>query len=323
MDLHCHTRYSDGEDTVAQLVAKARAAGLGFVAVTDHDVVNDAAVAALRAAGIATCEAVEVSAHDAAAGHSLHVLCYAARVSDEIRALIAPVAENRGGWEGRLAALRARGLDGDFAGLMAWKRGHGCLGGTGSRHGRAYLFGIPGNVEKARTLAQTEHDRRRAAGEPGLAPHLLAVEKPSDMHRLLWKPGAPLCGPDLEIPEPKVDLAALAEAARASGALLSVAHPNFSFQKKGGTKEWAARLDRYAGMGIQGIELNPFAGPEWVTAIREQSARRGLVVTFGSDCHGDPDDSHGALGQLHEETARDAEWYAQHARKFLGIAGGR
>ena len=49
VDLHAHTLASDGSDRPAELVAAAAAAGVGTLAVTDHDTV--AAVAEARAAG--------------------------------------------------------------------------------------------------------------------------------------------------------------------------------------------------------------------------------------------------------------------------------
>ena len=49
VDLHAHTLASDGSDRPAELVAAAAAAGVGALAVTDHDTV--AAVAEARAAG--------------------------------------------------------------------------------------------------------------------------------------------------------------------------------------------------------------------------------------------------------------------------------
>jgi 3',5'-nucleoside bisphosphate phosphatase len=49
VDLHAHTSASDGSDTPRELVAAAAAAGVGILAVTDHDTV--AAVTEARAAG--------------------------------------------------------------------------------------------------------------------------------------------------------------------------------------------------------------------------------------------------------------------------------
>ena len=63
IDLHTHTTVSDGGDSPSELVAKAAAAGLDAIAVTDHD--NDAgcdeAVAAGREHGVEVVRGVEIS----------------------------------------------------------------------------------------------------------------------------------------------------------------------------------------------------------------------------------------------------------------------
>ncbi|MEA2433477.1 MAG: 3,5-nucleoside bisphosphate phosphatase [Actinomycetota bacterium] len=63
IDLHAHTTVSDGGDSPAELVAKASAAGLSVIAVTDHD--NDAgcaeAIAAGERLGVEVIPGVEIS----------------------------------------------------------------------------------------------------------------------------------------------------------------------------------------------------------------------------------------------------------------------
>ena len=63
IDLHAHTTVSDGGDSPSELVAKAAAAGLSTIAVTDHD--NDSgcdeAVAAGREYGVEVVRGVEIS----------------------------------------------------------------------------------------------------------------------------------------------------------------------------------------------------------------------------------------------------------------------
>ena len=56
IDLHTHTTASDGRLPPAELVARARAAGVTVLSVTDHDTVAgaDAAEAACRASGLDT-----------------------------------------------------------------------------------------------------------------------------------------------------------------------------------------------------------------------------------------------------------------------------
>ena len=39
-DLHMHTTFSDGKLTPEELVAAAKAAGLKYIAITDHDTVD-------------------------------------------------------------------------------------------------------------------------------------------------------------------------------------------------------------------------------------------------------------------------------------------
>lgn len=62
-DLHTHSHYSDGQLPPAELVARAAAAGVNVLALTDHDVTAGLpeADAAARAAGIELVPGVEVS----------------------------------------------------------------------------------------------------------------------------------------------------------------------------------------------------------------------------------------------------------------------
>lgn len=71
-----HTTASDGRCTPATLVARARAAGLGTISVTDHDTVAAIPeVAALcREAGLALVPGIEITAVHG--GHDVHVLGY-------------------------------------------------------------------------------------------------------------------------------------------------------------------------------------------------------------------------------------------------------
>lgn len=76
IDLHTHSRVSDGTDAPAELVRQAAAIGLDVVALTDHDTAagwGEAAEAA-RDAGIELVPGMEISTVD---GHrSVHLLAY-------------------------------------------------------------------------------------------------------------------------------------------------------------------------------------------------------------------------------------------------------
>lgn len=80
VDLHVHTNASDGTDAPAELVAKAKVAGLLVVGITDHDCVAGvrAAVEAGRQLGIQVVAGVELSlANEPAYGAvEMHLLGY-------------------------------------------------------------------------------------------------------------------------------------------------------------------------------------------------------------------------------------------------------
>ena len=139
-DLHLHTRCSDGAQTPADMVRRARAAGMDVIAITDHDAVagvNEAEKAG-RDEGILVLPGVELSV---GLGCEIHMLGYGVNPDDEeTRAFFAHEIEMRR--ERTLAMiekLAARGIvispeeatgDDGFMGRMA-------LGEALCRHGWA------------------------------------------------------------------------------------------------------------------------------------------------------------------------------------------
>lgn len=76
IDLHTHSRCSDGTDSPAELVQAGARAGLDVMAITDHDTIAGWAEAARAAAccGITLVRGMEISARYE--GHSVHILAY-------------------------------------------------------------------------------------------------------------------------------------------------------------------------------------------------------------------------------------------------------
>ena len=76
IDLHLHTTASDGLLEPAALVARAAAAGLTTIAVTDHDTVAGIATACAAGAreGVEVVSGIEITAVEA--GHDVHILGY-------------------------------------------------------------------------------------------------------------------------------------------------------------------------------------------------------------------------------------------------------
>lgn len=75
-DLHTHTTVSDGSDSCAELLGRARVHGVTHLAVTNHDttVGLDAACALGRERGLPVVAGVEISAWDPTSGSRVHIL---------------------------------------------------------------------------------------------------------------------------------------------------------------------------------------------------------------------------------------------------------
>jgi 3',5'-nucleoside bisphosphate phosphatase len=109
IDLHTHSSVSDGTDTPAELVRKARAVGLDIVALTDHDTFDglDEAAAEGERVGILLVRGMELSC--SRRGDSVHVLAYGADPASPT--LAAELARVRDGRLGRLAGVLAKLAD--------------------------------------------------------------------------------------------------------------------------------------------------------------------------------------------------------------------
>src|SRR5580765_8160907 len=106
IDLHTHTRVSDGTDTPTELIMKAKAAGLSVVALTDHDTFDglDEAAAAAEAQGITLVRGVELSCRRG--GSSVHLLGYG--VDEDAAALAEELIMVRQGRSDRVTPVLAK-----------------------------------------------------------------------------------------------------------------------------------------------------------------------------------------------------------------------
>lgn len=106
IDLHTHSRTSDGTDSPAELVAAAARAGLDVVALTDHDTFDGLPEAfdAGREHGVRVVGGVEVSTD--LDGHSVHLLGYGCDLTAP--ALAAELGRNREGRGDRLPLMCAQ-----------------------------------------------------------------------------------------------------------------------------------------------------------------------------------------------------------------------
>lgn len=103
-DLHTHTTFSDGSTPVGKMAFLARAAGLRWLAVSDHDSISSVrwAYANPEQDGVRLLPAAELSATDPVRGRRVHLLCYWPDDCAALQEFTALMAERR-----RAAALQS------------------------------------------------------------------------------------------------------------------------------------------------------------------------------------------------------------------------
>lgn len=254
-DLHTHTVHSDGTTTVAANVRAALDAGLDGLGVTDHDTTTpfDEALAAADGTGLEIVPGVEFSAeHD---GSSVHVLGY--WVDPDDGPLQAEMDRLRNERERRAEAIveRFRALD------------------------------VPVTIARVRELA---------GGAPIARPHIAravvetgAVSSVQEVFDVYLADGGPAY-----VEKHAVDPVRAVELLVAAGGAVVCAHPGLYGART--QDEPGLPADVIAAMvaaGMVGLEADhPEHSPENRALYRDLARAHGLLVTAGSDFHGEARD---------------------------------
>ena len=247
VDLHTHSRASDGSDPPERIVDLAASMRLRAVALTDHDTLDglDAAASRARELGIAFVPGVEISVEWPAG--PMHLLAYfiepgTGPLQDRLREL----------QEGRavrnaaiIDALRDLGVDLDAEEVETES-------GTGVT-GRPHIAAVMVRRGEAASVAEA-FDRYLARGRPAYRDR------------------------------PRLTASEAVQLTRASGGVAVVAHPHTVATVSGG---FAAAFKAFSTLGISGIECHYAEYPPATRLRLAETARRfGLVATGGSDYHG-------------------------------------
>jgi 3',5'-nucleoside bisphosphate phosphatase len=247
-DLHSHSAASDGTQPPADVVRRAREAGVDVLALTDHDTVvgHDEAVRALPP-GLTLIPGMELSCrlHD----HSLHLLAYLFDPEDP--ELTAELERIRGDRAERARAMVAR--LGELGTPVTWEQVRRITGDS-----------VPGRPHIARALV-----------EAGV---IAAVEEAFTKEWI----GA---GGRAYVDRYALDPVRAVTLVRAAGGVPVLAHPRAWRRGYGVDDEDIARL---AAAGLAGIEADhPDQAPEDRARLRSLATELGLFVTGASDDHGE------------------------------------
>ncbi|MEQ4207829.1 PHP domain-containing protein [Actinopolymorpha sp. B9G3] len=254
IDLHTHSRCSDGTDSPGVLVDHAAAAGIDVLALTDHDTFAgwDEARAEAERLRIGLVVGAEVSCRLAAT--SVHMLAYLPDPGEpELQAMLERVREGRNARVPLiLERLRAVGVVLDVADVAAQSRDATSLG----RPHVADALVAAGHVANRREA----FDRWLSEGKPAYITRY-APEPTDVVTRIIAAGGAPV-----------------------------LAHPRGRASRKVLSDDVIASL---ADAGLAGVEVDHHDHDEAVRrALRGLAGDLDLVVTGSSDHHGTGKDGH-------------------------------
>jgi predicted metal-dependent phosphoesterase TrpH len=249
IDLHTHSRISDGTDSPAELVAKAAAAGLDVVALTDHDTFDglDEAVAEGVLRKIQVVRGLELSC--ARAGNSVHLLAYGADPAND--RLAAEMVRVRGGRTGRLAPVLTKLAE----------------------------LGVP--VTEAQVMAQVGDSP--SVGRPHIADALIGAGHVRDRTEAFDRFLAD--GGPAHVHRYAIDIEQGIDLVHSAGGLAVVAHPWGRGRERLMPPEFLEAL--VVEHGLDGIEVDhQDHDADARHRLRQLTGRLGVLATGSSDYHG-------------------------------------
>jgi len=247
IDLHSHSTASDGTDPPAEVMRRARAAGLDVIALTDHDTLagHDEARRALPP-GLALVPGMELSGR--LGGHSVHLLAYHvdpahAGLAEQLAAITTDRLR-RG--QDMVARLRELGVD------VTWEQVAAIAGG-----------GVVARPHIARAMVE--------AG---------AIARPEQAFTPEWI-GA---GGRAYVSRYALDPEEAIRLVSAAGGVSVLAHPGLA--ERGWVID-DDTVERLAGAGLGGLEVyHPDQDDAQRLRLAGLAAALGLVASGGSDDHG-------------------------------------
>ena len=97
IDLHCHTKLSDGSLGIEDVIAQAKRTGIDWLSLTDHDTMASFSRANVigQREDVKILPGVELSAWDKERSSKVHILCYCPRKPDRLEGLCLKSCEIR------------------------------------------------------------------------------------------------------------------------------------------------------------------------------------------------------------------------------------
>ena len=247
-DMHIHSIHSDSSLTPAAIVQTARASGVELISVCDHNQVRGTleVMRLARAAGLKCVSGVEIDA--IFEGIDIHILCYGARLDDP--ELLARIRHAREKLDGMSTDLLER-MKPDYPQLDAQE--YDSFVHDTARGGWKMLQYLPSK---------------------GVTPDMKSALPMYERYGVTYAAAGFDAAQDV------------IRAIHSAGGRAVLAHPGVVFPTEN-LRGFSARVESAMDLGLDGIECYyPRHSAGITRCCVDICARRGAMITAGSDCHG-------------------------------------
>lgn len=261
-EMHCHSTNSDWGSSEQDLLLKAKDIWIDFIFLTDHDRVSDSFCEQAKDFWIKTCPSVEISSYSAKHNKSLHLTFYAKQISWDIYDILENTVNSRI-WliKRQIEVLQSAGFVIDINDFYDFYLNENRKPDSLNRYDIVrYMFLNLYNRNLAKKINYDE--------EIDFTSFYRKYLKKWWSHSELFLALVRKYEPNLEV------VRTLKES---NNALLSIAHPNFTFRS---IEEYKKVLPDYVSSWVNAVEINSKANLAWVTAILESSHEHDLFLTL-------------------------------------------
>jgi hypothetical protein len=265
---------------------------------TDHDCYSPNFVLPARELGIKAIWATEISAHSRELDCSFHVTCYSREISQNIKNRIDAVLI----WKTtkvreQIKKLQSHGFDINEGEFFSWVKSQGYREiAVSNAHLSQFL--LDGDKRDSSLIILDDLTGWKIHNHEGF------------IRECLQDGGSYLNIGNVIVAPYEPEISDLVHIAKSEDIILSVAHPNFSFnkvyKKHGINTDPVARAEYFhnqilpilSELGMKNYEINAKATPEQVQYLVDLVKRIGGMNTFWSDNHGSDreDNKHGVFG---------------------------
>lgn len=285
LDMHFHSTSSDGLLTKEQLILKAKAKNLDFIALTDHDVVSYDFRELAQEKSIQSCQSVEISAFNKRDDKSLHLTLYANQISKNISDILSWVISKKMKLiEKQIKYFAEIGFNIDINDFYDYFKNMSRNPDTLNKFDIVFYMFLD---ERNKSLAMELNDWQSISVE-GFYQKFL---------KKWWEKFSQYA---VQVDQYEVWLDICKKEVESSNWILAIPHPHTTF-RKWWINEFKKVLPYYIESAwVNAIEINTFATKSWMETILEAKDKYSLYLTFWSDFHKENhnDNKHWDLWQL-------------------------